>query len=671
LAQKNPKILQPLTQETLNWIDSRFLSFNSNLDIRTRTSKQPYLLAAWLRRHFYLQIDSNAKDFNENHRPICRSICNLFDADVAVIYTYHHAEQSLKLMTSWFADKDDKQYEDRLAHRMATLNADERMNSICYRSIEYNTVQFTLSYNPETKEAHPEGYRLCGFQELLMRSAIAVPILFKGRILGILEIAGKKEYQFGWTNREILNQTSIVLSSAFYQQRLVSALHKINTTALNIKEDTKLDSYNKICKYLASIFLCDGVSLWFKSEKDRNYYNCLGTYNNEYINRQLTVNPTPIAYTADDANSLTAKILLNDNKLCTKTYKIGTPPLDDSWLDSAPFRKKLKEQGIEYFTAFSLKDEKKEFCGSISLYDRNNLAYDDWESMFIFASNFVSVVLEAVNVLAIERQIIKDQKDHEVTGAAKAILERLGRFFYLTNTIKLFDDPESCLKKLSDDKKNASDIGRRLKLVKLDLENQKSRIQGLSKEGGLPQALSESNIELLSIHDYFHSASSSHFTDSRNKGIECKIQGSANQLIQMDKNDLIVIFNNLISNAIKYSVKNTDINAIFENTDEGWQFRIENHGYSLGLEERDRIFQNGFRSKYASENDLDGKGLGLTIVRDTCNKYGIDAYYTYRDVENVEGQCWHIFVLEIPDKMIKTKLIDKTKKHKDYKLMKS
>jgi hypothetical protein len=659
LAENTPKYYKRLDQDTLNWLDDRLISFNSDVDIRTRTFKQPYLVAAWIRRHFHLQVESDRKEFNENHRPICMRISNLFDADVSLIYSYHHAKQSLILISSWFAEKDEKIYEDELTQRMAELSREDKQKTIAYRAVDLNAVQFTLSYDPNSGKAVPEGQPLFNFEKLPMRSAIAVPLLFKGRLLGILEITGKKSYQFAWTNREVLNQTSSVLSTAFYHQRLVHALHRINTTALNLKDENKLESYSLICQHLSSIFLCDGVSLWFKSEKDRNKYNCLGAYNHEYIQKQLKADSSAVAYTADDRNSLPAKELLQNGKFRTITYEIGKDSLGPEWLKSAPFRRKLKEQGIRYFTAFALKDETGEFGGSISLYDKKKLNYEDWNSMFIFISRFVSVMLEAVRALETERQNIQAKKDHEVTGAAKAALDRLNRFLYLTDQeANLFDNPQQCIDNFQKDKSKASDLKIRLNLVKVDLENQIQKLQYLSKDCRGDEVsknkLNIEKIEKLSLHKHFNSAWSSIFTEVRKKKLECEIVGAGQTLLLMEKNDLTTILDNLISNAVKYSLPETHIHAIWEKTPGGWRLRMNNWGYSLEPGEEDRIFLNGYRSHYAKKNKINGEGRGLAIVRDTCDKYGIEIYYTYQIIDDTLGQCWHTFTLEFPDVMIRT-----------------
>lgn len=637
------KFYKTIDLKKLNWLENEYINFNSNFDIRTRTSKQPYLLAAWLRRHFYLQQKSDNDNFNKHHKPICKNICELFDADAAIIYTYHHAEESLKLTSSWFADKMDKNYEKGLADKIASLEKGEKKKSICYRAVEFNTVQFTLAFNPtaEVNKSTPENCELVIFDEIQMRSAIAVPLLFKGRLLGILEIAGKKEYQFGWTNREILNQTSIVLSTAFYQQRLVNALHRIANTVLNINEMSPLESYNKICKYLASIFLCESVSLWFKSEKNRNKYHCLGAYNQPLMIEQLKADPSAVFYTADDDSSIEVRELIKKEKKFTDTINIEENEFQKSMSSNFKiYRKKLLEHGMKYCTYFSLLDEHDEFCGSISLHDKEKLRYEDWDSMYLFISNFVNVALELVNVFAVESNKIRNEKEHEIRGTAKMTIDRVKKILHILNT--------SNLKQLDFDYLN-----KKLHLIKYDLKTFVERLTALIDNQSI-RSENITDIQKLSLEKHFSTANSSYFLELADKKIECNliVKGIINPLILMDKNDLNAILSNLISNVSKYAFEKESVNFIFEKVKDTWKFHFSNKGAPLKKGEDMFLFKDGFRSEHAVKNNIDGEGIGLSIVRHICDKYGMEIYYSKGDLEYDFNEILHTFTIEIPPTMV-------------------
>jgi len=76
-----------------------------------------------------------------------------------------------------------------------------------------------------------------------------------------------------------------------------------------------------------------------------------------------------------------------------------------------------------------------------------------------------------------------------------------------------------------------------------------------------------------------------------------------------------MLFGNLISNAIKYSLANSNIFITFKDN----VFKIEDHGIGIAEEKLDQIFERYSRAtEYAG-----GFGVGLSIVENICHEYGI------------------------------------------------
>ncbi|NQY95139.1 MAG: HAMP domain-containing histidine kinase [Campylobacteraceae bacterium] len=79
-----------------------------------------------------------------------------------------------------------------------------------------------------------------------------------------------------------------------------------------------------------------------------------------------------------------------------------------------------------------------------------------------------------------------------------------------------------------------------------------------------------------------------------------------------DKNAFIKVIDNLISNAIKYNVKNGLIHITFSNN----HLSIYNTGKSIDTKNIFIIFDE----YYQEDSSSDGFGLGLNIVKDFCDK---------------------------------------------------
>ncbi|WP_232178526.1 sensor histidine kinase [Sulfurihydrogenibium yellowstonense] len=90
--------------------------------------------------------------------------------------------------------------------------------------------------------------------------------------------------------------------------------------------------------------------------------------------------------------------------------------------------------------------------------------------------------------------------------------------------------------------------------------------------------------------------------------------------------DMEVCFSNLIENAIKYNEKNGIIEVEFDKS----KIKIKNTGKSINKPEK--IFEKFYREDSAGTTE--GLGLGLSIVKKICEKYGFKISYSFRDNMN-------------------------------------
>lgn len=90
-----------------------------------------------------------------------------------------------------------------------------------------------------------------------------------------------------------------------------------------------------------------------------------------------------------------------------------------------------------------------------------------------------------------------------------------------------------------------------------------------------------------------------------------------------------VVFNNLISNAIKFSPHNSSIEIVGDPSQK--RVSIVDHGIGLSEEDKNKIFERFYRSKEIRGNTK-GYGLGLSLVKGICKEYGIGI-----DVKSVKG----------------------------------
>lgn len=92
--------------------------------------------------------------------------------------------------------------------------------------------------------------------------------------------------------------------------------------------------------------------------------------------------------------------------------------------------------------------------------------------------------------------------------------------------------------------------------------------------------------------------------------------------IFMDSYELERVIDNTISNAIKYSFENSNIDIILAIEEDSYKLEIKNEGIQIA--DTKTIFDAYYQQK---EKNV-GFGLGLSIVKDICNKYEIDINVT-------------------------------------------
>ena len=85
--------------------------------------------------------------------------------------------------------------------------------------------------------------------------------------------------------------------------------------------------------------------------------------------------------------------------------------------------------------------------------------------------------------------------------------------------------------------------------------------------------------------------------------------------IQADGQLLARVFDNLISNAIKYGMNNNPIKIKVLSDDESITIKIKNYGSTISQEELPHIFDKFYRSDSSRSTSTGGSGLGLAIAK--------------------------------------------------------
>jgi len=106
-----------------------------------------------------------------------------------------------------------------------------------------------------------------------------------------------------------------------------------------------------------------------------------------------------------------------------------------------------------------------------------------------------------------------------------------------------------------------------------------------------------------------------------------------------DVNIIRMIFQNLISNSVKYTPDNGKISCSIAKDNKNLLFQISDTGIGIPKDQQKRVFEKLFRANNAFSHDPEGNGLGLYVVRASVEGLGGKIWF-----ESEEGKGTTFFV---------------------------
>jgi signal transduction histidine kinase len=91
--------------------------------------------------------------------------------------------------------------------------------------------------------------------------------------------------------------------------------------------------------------------------------------------------------------------------------------------------------------------------------------------------------------------------------------------------------------------------------------------------------------------------------------------------IMADPEDMEIIFNNLISNAVKYNKFGGKAEILIDSTDSEVFLIFTDTGIGISEADRENLFREFMRVKNERTKNISGSGLGLSIVRKVIELY--------------------------------------------------
>lgn len=93
-------------------------------------------------------------------------------------------------------------------------------------------------------------------------------------------------------------------------------------------------------------------------------------------------------------------------------------------------------------------------------------------------------------------------------------------------------------------------------------------------------------------------------------------------IIQADPDIILVTFQNILSNAVKYTPEQGQVSITIHQVDESVRIAIKDTGLGIPKEEQKHIFQKLYRASNVEKENIEGTGLGLYIVKSAIEAGG-------------------------------------------------
>ena len=163
------------------------------------------------------------------------------------------------------------------------------------------------------------------------------------------------------------------------------------------------------------------------------------------------------------------------------------------------------------------------------------------------------------------------------------------------------------------------------------LQRGRDRIHGMVKLIGdlldmtrIESGQKERALEPIDLVEVARSALELQHLEADRRDITCEIQNVDPVLIEADRGEMEMVFNNLISNAVKYNREKGRLDIAIVPSDDQIQLRVADTGIGLTEEEAEKLFGEFVRIKNEKTRGIDGSGLGLSIVRKIADLYDGD-----------------------------------------------
>ena len=105
------------------------------------------------------------------------------------------------------------------------------------------------------------------------------------------------------------------------------------------------------------------------------------------------------------------------------------------------------------------------------------------------------------------------------------------------------------------------------------------------------------------------------------KDVDINLHADEAIYFHADPNDMEIVLNNLISNAVKYNYKEGKVDVYLQKDADQIEIKVADTGIGMNQEDTAKLFNEFVRIKNEKTKNITGSGLGLSIVKKVIDLY--------------------------------------------------
>ena len=112
------------------------------------------------------------------------------------------------------------------------------------------------------------------------------------------------------------------------------------------------------------------------------------------------------------------------------------------------------------------------------------------------------------------------------------------------------------------------------------------------------------------------------------RDVDLYLNSQNETLFKCDANEIEIVFNNLVSNAIKYNKEGGRVDCFIKEKGDSYIISVSDSGIGMTEEDMSKLFNEFVRIKNIRTKNITGSGLGLSIVKKIVESYNGDITVT-------------------------------------------